>query len=31
MIMNDRFEIGDVMSKGNWLVRQGEVLVKDPV
>ena len=31
MIMNDRFEISDVMSKGNWLVRRGEVLVKDPV
>jgi beta-aspartyl-dipeptidase (metallo-type) len=31
MIMNDRFEISDVMSKGNWLMKQGVVLVKDPV
>jgi len=31
IIINDRFEICDVMAKGNWLVRQGEVLVKDPV
>jgi len=31
IIMNDRFEISDVMSKGNWLMKQGVVLVKDPV
>jgi len=31
IIMNDRFEISDVMAKGSWLVKQGEVLVKDPV
>lgn len=31
IIMNDQFEICDVMAKGNWLVWQGEVLVKDPV
>jgi beta-aspartyl-dipeptidase (metallo-type) len=29
--LNDRFEICDVMAKGNWVMKNGELLVKDPV
>jgi beta-aspartyl-dipeptidase (metallo-type) len=31
IIMNDRLEIIDVMAKGNWVVKNGQLLVKDPV
>ncbi len=31
VILNDQFEICDVMAKGNWMKKDGKVLVKDPV
>ena len=31
VILNDRFEIRDVMARGNWMEKDGKVLVKDPV
>ena len=31
IIMNDRLEIIDVMAKGNWVVKNGQLFVKDPV
>lgn len=31
IIMNDRLEIIDVMAKGNWVVKNGQPFVKDPV
>jgi len=31
IVKNDLLEISDVMSKGNWLVKEGEVLAKDSI
>jgi adenine deaminase len=31
LILNNRWEVSEVMAKGCWVVRNGQALVSDPV